>query len=530
MTRTSHLSLTHALLPLVVALLLCAIPAAAAQSGPVVLDDQDWRGPDLVARADGVEHKLISSLLLYTEMAELVFLFDPTDDETITTITDFKGKLYLGSCTRPSETETGSVFTYDPETHAWEKVFQVNEEGLVRLEVYGDRLYIPGYDANDGDWDLGNIYVHDGETWVEHRTVPRAVHIYGLAVYKDRIYVSADVMDEPPPGKHVEEAYKEGLIGINGGVMSSSDGCLTWREEHRGLGQDAGFMTVFDDRLIVNAGGDLLTFDGHAWQQLGLNPNALVVLDYVHAGQSLLMGTSVGLAVFDGGKLQPLTPWDGMGNQIRAIRRFGERWIYVSNFVAGGTLRHGPGGTGYMNLKDDEEKPFASWLKVMPEVFFRATVLRDEQAQQELREHGMSEFPRWIYCDEMLVSAHAFKGRLFLGTHPDGRVLVLPVATEGMLDAAPRALAKPGKYVLYWEAATPEGTSCGLQVRSAPDLASLNGAPFTGPGGEADNLYEASGAIIEMPDAGFVQYRVVMKTENPALSPYLKRVTLRAAN
>ncbi|MCJ7751003.1 MAG: hypothetical protein MUQ65_07890, partial [Armatimonadetes bacterium] len=256
MTRTSHLSLTHALWPLVVALLLCAIPAAAAQSGPVVLDDQDWRGPDLVAEADGIEHNLISSLLLYTEMAEPVFLFDPTDDETVTTITDFHGKLYLGSCPHPSETDTGSVFTYDPETHIWEKVFQVNEQGLVRLEVYGDRLYIPGYDANDGDWDLGNIYVHDGESWVEHRTVPRAVHIYGRAVSRGRIYVSADVFEEPPPGKSVEEAYKEDLLGIYGRVMSSADGGLTWREEHRGqdVGQDVGFMTVFDDRLIVNAG------------------------------------------------------------------------------------------------------------------------------------------------------------------------------------------------------------------------------------------------------------------------------------
>lgn len=36
------------------------------------------------------------------------------------------------------------------------------------------------------------------------------------------------------------------------------------------------------------------------------------------------------------------------------------------------------------------------------------------------------------------------------------------------------------------------------------------------------------GATIEIPAAGFVQYRVVMKTEDAVLSPYLKRVTLRA--
>jgi len=526
---TSYLSRTRALWPSLAVVLLGLLLTVAAHAGAVVFDDQDWREADLVARADGVEHKLISSLLLYTEMTEPVFLFDPTDDETITYITDFKGKLYLSSCTRPADTETGSVFTYDPERNEWQKVFQVNDEGLVRLEVYGDRLYIPGYDANDGGWDLGNIYVHDGEAWVEHRTVPRAVHIYGLAVYRDRIYVSADVFDEPPPGKTVDEAGEEGLTPIYGRVLSSGDGGRTWREEYRGSRdcQDVGFMTVFEDKLIVNAGGDLLTFDGYAWQRLGLSPNALVVLDYGPAGQSLILGTSVGLAVFDGRKLLPLdTSW-GMGNQIRAVRRFGERWIVVSNFISGGTLRHGPGGTGYMCL-GSEEKPFASWLKVIPDVLFRATVLLDEQAEREMRERRLSEWVRWIHCGEMLVSAHAFKGRLFLGTHPEGRVLVLPVVTEGTLEAAPRAVAQPGEYVLSWEAATPEGTSCGLQVRSAPDLYSLNEVAFTGPGGNADSLYETSGAIIEILAAGFVQYRAVMKTENPGLSPYLKRVTLRA--
>jgi hypothetical protein len=496
-----------------------------------ILDDHHWQAPGLVARADGIEHQMASALLLYTEMAEPVFLFDPTEDETITTITDFGGKLYLGSCTQPSMTDTGSVFTYDPETHEWEKVFQVNEQGLVRLEVHGDRLYIAGYDANDGGWDFGNIYVHDGESWVEHRTVPRAVHIYGLAVYRDRIFVSADIFDEPPPGKTVEEADEEGLIGIYGRVVSSADGGLTWREEYRGpqQGQDVGFMTVFGDELVLNAHGDLLVFDGHAWQRLGLSPNALVVLDYVPAGQSLLLGTSVGLAVFDGGKLLPLdTSW-GMGNQIRAVRRFGERWIVVSNFIGGGTLRHGPGGTGYVYLEREEEKPFASWLKVIPEVLFRATVLLDEKAQRKMEEHRLSEWVRWIHCGEMLISAHAFKGRLFLGTHPEGRVLVLPVVTEGMLEAGPRAVAEPGEYVLSWDAATPEGTSCGLQVRNAPDLASLGDVPFTGPDGEADSIYEASGAIIEILTAGFVQYRVTIRTEDPALTPYLKRVTIRRA-
>jgi hypothetical protein len=143
---------------------------------------------------------------------------------------------------------------------------------------------------------------------------------------------------------------------------------------------------------------------------------------------------------------------------------------------------------------------------------------------------GELEPTHHVPSKETMVSAHVFKGRLFLGTHPEGRVLVLPVVTAGMLEAAPRAVAEPGEYVLSWEAATPQGTSCGLQVRTAPDLEALPELPFTGPDGSADSLYESSGAVIEIPTAGFVQYRVVLKTEDPALTPYLKRLTIRRAD
>jgi hypothetical protein len=498
----------------------------------VVLDDSDWRSPGLVARARGVEHEMVPSLLLKTEFEKPAFLFDPTDDETITSITDFQGKLYLGSCTRPAGTATGSVFTYAPESHHWEKVHQVNEEGLVRLEVYGDRLYIPGYDANDGGWDLGNIYIHDGDTWVEHRTVPRAVHIYGLAVYKDRIYVSADIFDEPPPGKSVDEASEEGLP-IYGRVVSSGDGGETWREEYRGPeeGQDVGFMTVFEDTLVLNAHGDLVVFDGTSWERLSLDPNVLLVLDYCAAGDVLLLGTSVGLCAFEGEKFRMLDVLRGRGMHVRAIRRFGSRWVMVGTRIPGGTLGHGPGGTGYMYLKGDEE-PFWCWVQVIPDLVFRAGVLGEADAQREIEEHEPEEWASWISCEEMIVSAHVFKGRTFFGTHPEGRVLVLPVAQKGALDSAPRPIPGkiPGKgtYSIVWESATPPGTSCRFQIRTAPTREALESAPFVGPH-EASSFFEQPGTEFEVGEPGFLQYRVILETDDPALTPYLKRVTVRAA-
>ena len=513
----------------VVLMFSAGVSASLAASPATVFEDRDWRDPAAVTRSEGVERDMGPALLLKTEFKEPVFLFDPTEDETITAITDFQGKLYLGSCTRPSITNTGSVFTYDPKTNQWEKAFQVNEQGLIHLAVYGDRLYIPGYDAEDGGWDLGNIYIHDGDTWVEHRTVPRAIHIYGLAVYKDRIYISGDIFSEPPPGVSVEEACEQGLpMSIYGRVMSSGDGGLTWREEYRGPreGQDVGLMTVFDDRLVLNAHGDLVLFGGSSWERLGLNPNALCVLDYCDAGGRLLLGTSVGLCVLDGDEFRRLDAFSGeQWIHVRAIDRFGPRWAVVITRIFGGTFGHGPGGTGYLPLKGNEQ-PFSCWLELIPDLVFRAGLLGDADACREIKEHAPVEWGTTISCEEMIVSAHVLQGRLFLGTHPEGRVLVLPVVREGTLDSAPRAIAAGGAYTLSWEAATPPGTNCRLQVRSATTREALEKEPFVGPDGSESSFFDASGSTVEIAEPGFVQYRVLLKTDDPALTPYVKRVAL----
>jgi len=502
---------------LVVALLLATLVAPSA-ADVVVLDDSDWREPTAASRVEGIERQMTPALLLKTEFKEPVFLFDPTDDETITTLTDFQGKLYLGSCTQPAETDTGSVFTYVPESHQWEKVFQVNEQGLTRLEVYSDQLYIPGYDANDGDWDLGNIYLHDGESWVERRTVPRAVHIYGLTVYRDRIYVSADILDEPPEGVSVSDAAEKGALDVYGRVASSGDGGQTWREEYRGPrpGQDVGFMTVFQNKLVLNAHGDLVLFDGEAWRRLGLNPNALVVFDYTDAGELLVLGTSLGLGLYDGQRFWLARVPAG---HVRSVTRFGAYWLVMVTRIAGGTMSHGPGGTGYMRAT----KPYDTLLLLMTDQEFR-----DIAAGSMTSSSWDNVFWLHIRTADMGVSAHAFKGRLYLGTHPEGRVLVLPVVTEGRLDSAPRPIAAGGAYTLSWEAATPAGTQCRLQIRIAATRDMLEQQPFVGPDGSEASFFDAPAAVVRIVEPGFVQYRVLLTTENPALTPYLKRVTLRS--
>jgi hypothetical protein len=485
-----------------------------------LLDDRDWRFPAAAARAAGIERDLTPELLLKTEFREPVFLLDPTDDETITHITDFTGKLYLASCTRPSQTGTGTVHSYDPETHQWQRSLQADEQGIIRLEVCGDRLYIAGHDSREGR-DFGSIYVHDGVTWIRHRTVPRAVHEYGLAVYRDRIYVSAAITDAPPAGMTMDEAVAKGLAATYGRVVSSGDGGLTWREEYREPrpGQDVGFMAVWRDQLILNAQGDLIIFDGEQWRPLGLNPNCLVVFDYVDAGDVLILGTPFGLAFYDGERFRlergdyPLAH----GDQVRVVVRFGEHWFVLSSWIPGATTRHGPGGTGYLRF----DITHGTSLLAVPDREFQEAA------------HGRWERRVWdrvivinTPLEDMAVSAHAFRGRLYLGTHPNGRVLVLPVVKEGTLDSAPRPVPTTGTYHLSWEAATPAGTSCRLQVRTAATREALETRPFAGPDGSEASFFGIPGASLAVATPGYLQYRVTLRTENPALTPYLERVTI----
>lgn len=507
---------------LLVAALLLASSVAPSAAEMVVLDDQDWRGPAAVAHAEGVEREMTPALLLKTEFREPVFLFDPTEDETITTITDFQDKLYVGSCTRPTLTATGSVFIYEPETNQWQEAFRVNDEGLVRLEVYGDRLYIAGPDANDGGWEFGNIYLHDGQTWVEHRTVPRAIHLHGLAVYGDRIYVSGAILDPPPAGYSLGDAYEEGLINCYGRVLSSGDGGLTWREDYRSPLPRPGIgpLMTFGDRLILNAYGDLLIFDGRRWRPLGLRPNALVVFDWAPAGDTLLIASSLGLCFLKGESFgRPF--YVPFFEPARAVVHFGDSWVVLQTYTEGGLPLLGAEATHYPNLREDPGRP-RSVIRAFPES------LLDGVVTESLFGVALSERVTSVRFREMAVSAHALKGRLYLGTHPEGRVLVLPVVTEGTLDSAPRPIAAGGAYTLSWEAAAPAGTQCRLQIRIAATRDMLEQQPFVGPDGSEASFFDAPGAAVRIAEPGFVQYRVLLKTEDPALTPYVKRVTLRS--
>lgn len=493
-------------------------PAGTAEAGEhgerkVIFEDRDWRGEKAVGSFQGVERSLTAEVLLQTAESPPVFLFDPTEDETVTCLAEFKGKLYVGSCTRPSATDTGSIFVYDPETDKSEKVYQVHEQGLIRLEVYGDTLYVVGYDANDGGWDLGNIYLHDGKEWVERRTVPRDVHGYGLAVKDGKIYVTADIFDEGLVGNN-----EQSKVPIYGRVMSSADAGLTWREEYRApyARQNIGLLTVFKDKLVLNANGELIIGENGTWRALNPNNASYVyVVEFAQDKDRLLLGTPFGLCYFDGERSWRSPTFSEIGI-MRGISRYGDYWGFTTSFR--GVYGHGPGGTH--NYPSYQAAPANSPRGNL--YIVRANDL-ERDARGELLDWGTYQ---QIPLNENPSCCLTHRGRFYIGTHTEGRVLVMPVTSEGFLESAPHPIPQGANYQFEWDAATPAGTKIKFQYRTAPTREELTQASYLGPDGTSDSYCEQPGQRLKLPQQGFFQYRAVLSTEDPARTPYLKRVAL----
>ncbi|MDD5698275.1 MAG: carbohydrate-binding family 9-like protein [Victivallaceae bacterium] len=479
--------------------------------GKVVLDNRNWKN---ALQADQVEAVPGAGLILKSEFKAPVAAFDPTNDKTITCMTDYNGKLFLGACTSPAATDTGSVFAYNPEMDLWEKVFQVNEQGLTRMKVYNGKLYLPGYDANDGGWDLGNIYIYDGRKWIERRTVPRAVHIYDLVGYKGKIYISAGIFDPAPAGMTIANAFGKRKIKIHGCVLSSDDEGKTWKEEYKDPcnAQNVGLMTVFQDKIILNANGEIVCYDGSAWKPFSLNPKALYVYTYAEKDKNtLLMGTPFGLCCYDGKKLWTVKDL----YYIRAIANFNGKWVLCGYLASGYNAYHGPGGTGYPGDYS------INFLGIFSPEFLLVNIRESNLTIKAIRKIFV-----FLKTKDACVSAHVFKGRLYLGTHPEGRVLVFPVAREGSLESLPVKLDKKETYRLWWYAATPPDTEVKFQIRTAETRPGLANEKFVGPDGTVNSYYEKQGESVTLKKPDFFQYKAILITKNPARTPYLKRFIL----
>jgi len=81
---------------------------------------------------------------------------------------------------------------------------------------------------------------------------------------------------------------------------------------------------------------------------------------------------------------------------------------------------------------------------------------------------------------------------------------------------------------IFFDGTTPDGTTLRFQVRSAHSPTTLASAPFVGPDGTAVTFYQTNGQALWSGHDGdsLVQYKAILSSATPTLSPSLRKVVL----
>ena len=121
----------------------------------------------------------------------------------------WNGILYVGSGDYSANTGPTDVWAYDISKGTWSSSGKVNEEAVLRFNVIGNHLMIPGADPKDG-WGMGNYYKLEQGTWTKYNVLPKAVHAFDMIEYNGEIIVGIG-------------SAKEGYL-----ALSSKDGGQTF--------------------------------------------------------------------------------------------------------------------------------------------------------------------------------------------------------------------------------------------------------------------------------------------------------------
>ncbi|MCX7705089.1 MAG: hypothetical protein N2115_02370, partial [bacterium] len=96
------------------------------------------------------------------------------------------------------------------------------------------------------------------------------------------------------------------------------------------------------------------------------------------------------------------------------------------------------------------------------------------------------------------TSACVCRGRVYIGTHPEGYVLVVPVVKEGFMESAIYSISEPGTYKIEWESGIPSGTSVKFQIRTGKTREFLFRSEFMGPDNSKQSYFENSGETLNI--------------------------------
>jgi hypothetical protein len=157
----------------------------------------------------------------------------------------YEEKLYIGTGDAVVNTGPTPAIYYDQENDTFVTEFMVDDEAIYRYQIIDDQLVIPGVDATE-EWVFGNFYVQSDTGWTKHRTIPHALHVNCLALFRDKLFASAGAFGSI--GDSIEHYF--------GAVFVSSDSGMTWSVSYATPSDEMSVyrinaLVTYNDRLFA---------------------------------------------------------------------------------------------------------------------------------------------------------------------------------------------------------------------------------------------------------------------------------------
>lgn len=104
----------------------------------------------------------------------------------------WNGKIYRAAGDYDKNSGSTVILAYDIASRRWEVTGTAADEAIHRFVEIDGTLYTPGIDPTE-DWDLGNYYVLDGESWTKLRNLPNGIHNYDMVEFDGKIFAGLGV-------------------------------------------------------------------------------------------------------------------------------------------------------------------------------------------------------------------------------------------------------------------------------------------------------------------------------------------------
>lgn len=139
------------------------------------------------------------------------------DSRKINDLKVFKDRLYIGFGDYGINTGDTDIVYYDFKTGKITSAFTTQDEAVMKFCEIDSVLMVPGADATE-DWNFGNMYIEQGDVWHKYRTIPKALHLFDITKYDNKLFISA--------GTALNFDEKNQIA--NGCIYTSADSAKTW--------------------------------------------------------------------------------------------------------------------------------------------------------------------------------------------------------------------------------------------------------------------------------------------------------------